>query len=148
MAGTWKHLLIKEANIDSELINISPCVDWEASLWNHLDSKIFYLNNLKPFFFSGRNREPYHLSFVWSTGKCVTSSASFSLTCSSRGYFSWGKGAIGQSNDGTSSLWIGLLCVVERQPRVRPWKAPSNERMERSGAPGACLFCNAEQHTN
>lgn len=40
---------------------------------------------------------------------------------SSKGYCSLGNGAIGQSNDGTSSLWIDLECVVAKQPlRDRP----------------------------
>ena len=34
----------------------------------------------------------------------------------SRGYLSFGKGAIGQSNAGISNLWIGLEWVAERHP--------------------------------
>jgi len=39
-----------------------------------------------------------------------------------------------------SSLWIGLLRVVLKLPNRRPWNADLNERMERSGAPGASFF--------
>jgi len=68
----------------------------------------------------------------------VTSSLALAVGKSSKGYLSWGKGAIGQSKLGTSSLWIGLLCVVESAPMVRPWNAPSKDRIERFGDPGAC----------
>lgn len=49
------------------------------------------------------------------------SSWAFSLVNSSKGYCSLGNGAIGQSNDGISSLWIALECVVAKQPsREKP----------------------------
>lgn len=47
------------------------------------------------------------------------SSWAFSLTNSSKGYCSLGKGAIGQSKDGISNLWMALECVVARQPVIQ-----------------------------
>lgn len=44
------------------------------------------------------------------------SSWAFSLENSSSGYCSLGNGAMGQSNVGTSSLWMDLECVVAKQP--------------------------------
>ena len=35
-----------------------------------------------------------------------------------------GKSVTGQSKRGTSSLWMALECVTEREPAVRPWKPP------------------------
>ena len=64
------------------------------------------------------------------------SSWAFSVAWSARGYFRWGKEAWGQSNAGMSSLWIGLLRVVERLPKRRPWKADLKERMDMCGEPG------------
>ena len=36
---------------------------------------------------------------------------------------------MGHGMEGTSILWMALECVVARQPKVRPWNAPWNERM-------------------
>lgn len=47
------------------------------------------------------------------------SSCAFSLTNSSRGYCSLGKGAMGQSKVGMSTLWMGFECVVARQPEIQ-----------------------------
>ena len=44
------------------------------------------------------------------------SAALFSASCCSRGYFSRGKVAQGQSMAGISTLWITLLCVQDRVP--------------------------------
>lgn len=44
------------------------------------------------------------------------SSWAFSLVNSSSGYCSLGNGATGQSNVGTSSLWMDLECVVAKEP--------------------------------
>lgn len=52
------------------------------------------------------------------------SSCLFSRTFSSKGYLYSGKEAIGQSKAGISILWMYLLWVVERQPKVLPWKLP------------------------
>lgn len=49
----------------------------------------------------------------------LCSSSLFSLTNSSRGYLSWGKGATGQSNAGKSILWIAFEWVQERAPGER-----------------------------
>mmetsp|Transcript_6379 Transcript_6379/g.28084 ORF Transcript_6379/g.28084 Transcript_6379/m.28084 type:complete len:240 (+) Transcript_6379:596-1315(+) len=67
------------------------------------------------------------------------SSALFASTLSADGYFSFGKGATGQSYAGTSSLCMGLLCVTDRQPCVRPWKAPWKDMILYGFAPGARL---------
>ena len=72
--------------------------------------------------------------------KHLCSSSLFSISWSSRGYFSWGKGAMGQSKAGMSSLCIGLEWVVERAPIVRPCRLPSKDRTQRSGQPGACEY--------
>mmetsp|Transcript_10310 Transcript_10310/g.35898 ORF Transcript_10310/g.35898 Transcript_10310/m.35898 type:complete len:215 (-) Transcript_10310:356-1000(-) len=88
-----------------------------------------------------RPATPLSWSMMRSTSfRHRASSAPFAASLPASGYFSLGKGAIGQSNAGTSSLCIALECVVERQPRSRPWKAPSNESILRSFAdPGSWL---------
>lgn len=53
---------------------------------------------------------------ILTSSRHRASSCAFSLTNSSRGYCSLGKGAIGQSKEGTSSFWIAFVCVVDRQP--------------------------------
>ena len=45
------------------------------------------------------------------------SSCWFSFTNSSKGYFSRGNGAMGQSKEGMSILWMALECVVAKQPK-------------------------------
>lgn len=64
------------------------------------------------------------------TSRHRASSAAFSLVCSSRGYFSFGNGAEGQSKAGMSNLWMGLLRVVDKLPKRRPWNPPEKDRME------------------
>jgi hypothetical protein len=44
---------------------------------------------------------------------------------------------MGQSKEGMSSLCTGLLCVSDRHPKVRPWKAPWNDSILSGGDPGA-----------
>lgn len=55
-----------------------------------------------------------------------SSSCWFSRALSLSGYLYRGNVAIGQSNAGISILWMYLLCVVDNEPRVLPWKAPEN----------------------
>lgn len=43
-----------------------------------------------------------------------------------------------------SSLWMGLLRVVERDPKRRPWKPDLNDRMDMCGEPGDLLFIAEE----
>lgn len=79
----------------------------------------------------------FHSTIVSSTSfKHRSSSFVFSSTCSSSGYFNAGKGALGQSKAGISSLWIALLRVAEREPKRRPWNPPLKEITVRSGDPG------------
>ncbi len=41
-----------------------------------------------------------------------------------------GNDACGQSKAGMSSLWMGLLRVVEREAKRRPWKADLKDRID------------------
>lgn len=98
--------------------------------------------------------------------KHFLSSALFSPTLSSSGYLYTGNLATGQSNEGTSILWIALEWVQVKAARVLPWNAPTKifsghwsnvhqiiihtaiklisipwkARMERGGLPGGKLF--------
>lgn len=70
-----------------------------------------------------RKKILYREGATQTSSRQRASSCAFSLSNWSRGYLSWGKGAMGQSKDGTSSFWMALVWMVARQPgRIgEPW---------------------------
>lgn len=66
----------------------------------------------------------FSLTILANCSRQLFSSLLLCDSLSSRGYLSWGKGAINHGKAGNETLWCGLDRVRDKVPIVLPWKPP------------------------